>query len=493
MKPSVAKTVLLIAAVLGILQGLVTFVGGIVSAEDGHKDLKDDKLDYHIPVGKYWCGMFRIMSTSGCDYSKADRGWFKSQYSAIKDGFNYQGTNPDKSNIKKLIGYEAVMAYAFICGLGWILAGVLALVAALKQKKGLALVAGLLFLALYLLFVALFAAVWASVKKVDDDCKSVYDKCPEVKKRITASSREFLGYSICSFILILTSIACCILYAMKAEEESLVAVEKSPIGAVQKEIGQVPIEVKKDQIPVPVQTPAVEEIKKPVQPEKKSEEALSQKFAAQFVKVNKYLVNEQKLLTSSNKKFGVLDKDNSGKVALAELKEFIAAIMAKKNLPPPPEKKVQALLNKYDKDKSGTLEKPEFKNMLYDIFMSSREVLIRKYAESRSAFMKGAKPVPKNVEGAEKMGKLLQDPVAFYKELDAVAHEVDKDKTATLDIDEVTLLIDKFSQKYGLPEMTMEEISKIMSEMGREIKSYSSQDLRMVALAILSIAKNLAM
>ena len=221
MNQSTTKTILLTAAVLGIMQGLMALVGGIVAANDASKDDIPSTQAYLIPVGEYWCGMIRRSPpNTNCDYKSLDRGWFKrvndasmemSGGSSSSSGHVHTAGSDSKGNadnpFESLVGYKAVLAYAILCGLGWITAGTLALFAGHTKSNRLALTASIIFAVLYVVFIGLFGAVWRSVRKVEQDCEPFLDKaCPDFKRRMTSSSREFLAYSICSFVFIAVSI-----------------------------------------------------------------------------------------------------------------------------------------------------------------------------------------------------------------------------------------------------------------------------------------------
>eukprot|EP00826_Nyctotherus_ovalis_P049785 TRINITY_DN603_c0_g2_i10.p2 TRINITY_DN603_c0_g2~~TRINITY_DN603_c0_g2_i10.p2 ORF type:complete len:141 (-),score=30.82 TRINITY_DN603_c0_g2_i10:126-548(-) len=126
-----------------------------------------------------------------------DRGWF----ARVRE---YCNDYECPQIVKDLNGYGTVMAFAFVCGVGWIIAAILAFCAASNWSKTLAIISGIIFLGLYIVFLGLFATTWHSVKKVDDDCWAY--ACDDFKKKAKRSSREFLAYSICGFILILLCI-----------------------------------------------------------------------------------------------------------------------------------------------------------------------------------------------------------------------------------------------------------------------------------------------
>lgn len=90
--------------------------------------------------------------------------------------------------------------YAFVCGLGWITAGVLACLGSMRTSKCITLTSMIIFATGFLAFVVLFAIVWNQVQSVRSDCLS--EQCSKLRGKANKSSNEFLGYSICGFILI---------------------------------------------------------------------------------------------------------------------------------------------------------------------------------------------------------------------------------------------------------------------------------------------------
>jgi len=126
-----------------------------------------------------------------------DRGWFSRVQEACKNDGCPQP-------IKDLNGYGTVMVFAFVCGIGWIIAGIIAYCAASSWSKLLALISSISFIVLFIIFIGLFGATWHSVKKVDDDC--IAYACDKFRQKAKRSSHEVLAYSICAFILILLCI-----------------------------------------------------------------------------------------------------------------------------------------------------------------------------------------------------------------------------------------------------------------------------------------------
>ena len=490
MKAKITKILLLVAGIAGILQGVMTLVGGVVAAED----TCPDDIPMSFANSKYACGFMRVKASGSCSFDRADRGWFKRVYKAIQDDVNTAGKAVDMDAVKKLAAYGAVLSYGIILGIGWIAAGALALVVYLKGGNKLALVAGIIFAVLYALFIALFGAIWDSQLKIEDDCKPIFDNnCSDLKGLLLRSSREFLGYSICAFILILYCIIACFLFALASEAPTEDASKGEVRGTEQSNIALAPGKSSSTgagpqgagpgtQIPVGI--PDVIAVT-PNQP-------AAQHTTDQFAQVNKYLADDARLNKKVDKKFAAIDKDNSGSVVASELEAFVTGLMAKKNLGAPKPEAIAAIVRKYDKDKTNKLEKGEFRAFLHDVYMMCRENLVRKYAKQKAEQLKGTKPPVTDISGAQQLEELLKSTSKFYDELTVVAKEVDKDKSNTLSLAEVTDLCSRFCTKYKVPTMTGEEIIVVMKDMDRPVGEYNIKDLRLAALAILSIAKNIA-
>ncbi len=530
MRAQTMKTILLVAGILGVVQGMMALIGGLTAAHDYSKDDIPDSPSTHIVTQKYWCGMIRYIVAKGatkCEFDSLDRGWFYRTYKAKKDKtFTYPITatssiSVSEDKLKELTGYEAVVSYAIICGIGWMAAGALAIFASMKQKKFLAMIAGIVLAVLYALFIGLFGAVWDSVRKVNDDCQAVYDACPALNDHAKLSGREFLAYSICSFVLIMAAMVGCFLYAFLAVEGDTAGKVANNGNEATSVMSELPNKQREPDVtaraltkPNPMPTEPTKPLESQPAPKKAAviapplpapaaapvaaapaQQTLAKKnpFAEQFVKVNKYLVEADKLTQTAQKKFAEMDSDHSGKVSIGELKAFVAQIMSQKKLPAPTDEKVKALMVKYDKDKSGSLDGNEFKSMLFDIFMGSREVLIRKYAESKADELRAEFPPTKDTAGAQKLTAVLKDTAAFYKELEEIAKVVDKDKSKTLNHSEVTELVSRFCTKYSVPVMKSDRILAIMADMERPIKDYGVHDFRMIALAILTISARIAL
>lgn len=550
MASSIGKTLLIVAAILGILQGLLTFVGGIVAAHDSKKNDNWDPFRVR-PSGKYYCGFIQFSPSNNDDFK--DRGWFYRIHRIKKDGIPFGilfpgAPPPDMDAIDKLAGYDAVLSYAIICGICWIVAGVLALLAYMRNNKMLALIAGIVFAVFYLLHVALFGAIWDSVRKVNNDC-SYYDVVSkDVKKRATRSATEFLAYAICAFILIFFCIIACLLFVItfKGSDEVVYSSPdagkdaekggdkgKGKEGEKAKEEGKskdAEKDVKKGAIaPTPemkeksgagVSDSKKEEDKKAQDAKKLEEEKKSQEeakkaeaskkdssapkeegtkgkteaqiIAAQFDKVNDALDDPKKIKEEAEKKFDALDTDKGGRISHDELKKCVTEITEKKGMKPPSDDKIAALLKHYDKDNSGFLSRNEFVPMFTDIFRNSREALVAKYIKVKYKEYLGKKPEG-DKSGATELENLMKNTHLFYAELTKCAQQADKDKTDTLNLDEVTELCKVFCEKYKCPTWEKKEVEAVMKELDRPTNSFHSEDLRLIALTLLGISKNLVL
>ena len=487
---------LLIACALGVIQGLMTLIGGCIAAYDSNKSLNNNN-DADIKLGntltprddKYGCGDIRAFNllennelwnkNDRCKRPKMDRGWFRRVRKHCKDN---RGTSPSYSDICKLKGFNLVLAYAITCGIGWLISGGIAGAGAVLDIKLAGFAAAGAFAVFYIIFIVLFSIVWHSVRKVNKEC---LDKaCRGVRRGGKRSANEFLAYSICSFVLILGAIACCVLGALSPEEDSSGA--KQPgAGEVKQEDHQVAGEERKGEY----EQAASQEPKTEERPELS---AAAQEYIKKFTELNKYIADKNKMERYTNKKFDQTDTDKSGTIDFSEFKGFVNKIMGNKGLPPPSDRKVTGLLNKYDTDKSGLLEKKEFHDMLLEIFIDSREILISKYAVKKAESWKPAKvPTYKDVSKVDELDKLLNNTEKFYKTFEEEAKIADENQNNKLDIDEVTGLIKNFCTKYKTPVLNRRDIIEIMNDMGRAIKEYDPTDLRMVAYATMIISRNL--
>lgn len=128
-----------------------------------------------------------------CEINAIDNGWFYRYHINCLDS----GCTGDEASKDVLI---PLLIYSFICGLGWIIAGVLACLGSMRTSKCITLTSMIIFSTAFLAFVISFAIVWNQVLSLRSDCLN--DQCGQFKDKANGSSNDFLGYSICAFILI---------------------------------------------------------------------------------------------------------------------------------------------------------------------------------------------------------------------------------------------------------------------------------------------------
>lgn len=502
---------LMVACALGVIQGLMTIIGGCIAAHDRNKNANGigTELSSLSPAAnedlKYGCGDMRATGINSdiwkkdddCTekYDKMDRGWFRRVHNHCK-------TSKDTSNFRDMCdlkGYKLVLAYALACGIGWIIAAVVAVLASVMGNQMIAFAAAGVFAVFYIIFIVLFGLVWHSVRKFNKECLN--KTCKQIKKRGKKSSFEFLAYSICSFVLILGAIICCVLGALGLNDdpsdggEPQAAAKEEPVGSATgnagtvNQMGEGPSSTNR---PAKADEYEYEKQKEPKTEEKPKVSTAGQEYINKFHQLNKYIADKNKMAKYADKKFDQTDVDKSGTLVLSEFKAFVTKIMTSKGLPAPSDRKVASLMKRYDTDKSNTLEKGEFHNMLLEIFIESREILIAKYAVKKADSWKPAKvPAHKDTSKLSELDELLKNTENFYNTFEELARRADKNKNAMLDVDEVTELLRMFCNKYKTPVLSKSEIVEVMNDMGRDIREYDPNDLRMVAYAVMSISRNL--
>lgn len=503
--------VLMIACALGIIQGIMTLVGGCIAAFDRNKDLSSEGSKLYnlqsndIKDRKYGCGDMKLsnapsnlwVSDESCEhkYDKMDRGWFRRVHNYCYNIDSANRSYPDACDLK---GFGVVLAYAITCGIGWMVSGVIALLASMMNNKLFAFAAAGAFGVFYIIFIVLFALVWNSVRKMNKECLN--KACNAVKKRGKKSSFEFLAYSICSFVLIFGAIICCVLGALSMGDDTSDTAGGQSYPTSYPNTGK---EENKDAHPVDNPESEAQPIaSSPAKGDKVSHEprteerpvvsAAGQEYLKKFNELNKYIADKDRMAKYADKKFDETDVDHSGTIVHSEFKAFVSKIMGKKGLPTPSDRKVAALMKKYDTDKSDTLEKNEFHDMLLEIFIESREILISKYAARKADSWKPGKvPTTRDTSKLQELDDLLKDTEKFYKVFEEHARRADTNKNAMLDIDEVTALVKEFCTRYHSPVLSRSDIIEVMTDMGRDIREYDATDLRMVAYAVMSISSNL--
>jgi len=72
----------------------------------------------------------------------------------------------------------------------------------MKMERMWVLISASIYLVSYIIFVGIFGAVMFQINARN---REFDDWCPELKKKVRRSGDEFMGYSICGFVLIGTS------------------------------------------------------------------------------------------------------------------------------------------------------------------------------------------------------------------------------------------------------------------------------------------------
>lgn len=460
---------------------------------------------------KYMCGLVRFTTTSAtsaagasatnicANFDKGDRGWFR----RVHDFCNEIDCKDHAKSMNDLLGYGGVMTFAIVCGIGWMLSGVVALVAFMKPDKVVALVAAVLFTAVYAVFIGIFATVWVHVRRVRKECPFYTDDCKDYKKKTRKSSIEFLAYSICAFVLIFAAILCCLLAVFSIDfdgkEEPVEAPENDKEAVYPHSSGRA------DEKPE-TQTNKLEEevaLNRPnlsptvtrqpeVVPMEESKRCSGEEFKPKFAQLHKYIGDPLRMQEYANQKFDEVDSDHSGTISAGELRVFVADIMRKKGFPEPTDQKIDELMKYFDKDNSSTLEKNEFEKMLREIFVESREILARKYAAKKADSWKPAK-VPRNPDRSQlqALDKELNHPVDFYKTLDEIASSKRINRNSTISLSEVKELVDGASGRFRVPALSKTELQEVLEDIERPIRDFDRADQNLTVYTALNIARNL--
>ena len=152
------KKLLMISAIIGVLQGFLTLVGNIIACFDG-----DGKLEN----------------------LESARGWFN--YSHKDCGESEEGCAVGDDS------FQLVMSIAVVCGLIWIVAGVLSYMASNRMTQSFSQYPFILYTIGYIIFVGLFGPVMLNINYYNH-----LDDFPDKGK----SQIEFTAYSGCAFVFI---------------------------------------------------------------------------------------------------------------------------------------------------------------------------------------------------------------------------------------------------------------------------------------------------
>ena len=515
MANSITKILFVSASIVGMLQGLMSLIGGIVAICDKSFTLEITTAHYSSEMvndrlTKYDCGWIAFENdpaprrpTSDIkdfDPGEMDRGWFMRAYGACRDY--------DCGFLEELYGLKYVLSYALACGIGWILGSILVYIALCTNSRILAYFGIGAFSAFYIVAIVLFVSVWNSVKKVEDDCIGFHsDKFKNQAKR---SAREYLGYNICSFILILGSIiiTCLGIVLIKPER-----ISGAPALAQENQTRQDTsrrLETHDDN-PNKEQTSNIQYTEndnaiKVIQPTNERNIVMNdgtnnlpteisyegKEFIGQFTKLNKYLSDKQKMKNYSDKQFDKTDKDKSGTINLTEFKQFVIETMVRKKLPPPSDKKIETLLKKYDKDENKSLNKDEFALMFTEIFIESRETLLMEYAVKKANSWKTKKNIIKNdTAKITEVDILLKDEEKFSAEVSEVSKNLGNDLDENLNIKKMNELAEALCKKYEIFALNNDDLKQIMIDIGKYADSLDKNDIRFIALAAMAISKYL--
>jgi hypothetical protein len=477
--------------------------------------MPDGTGDIRIKIGyddKYMCGLIRFTSKFGSsastpidyckDFENGDRGWFR----RVHDFCNEVDCKNHPREIDKLVGYGGVMSFAIVCGIGWILSGLIALAGSLKPDKLIAIIAGALFTVLYAVFIGVFTAVWVSVRRVRKEC-SYTSVCDAYMKRTRKSSNEFLAYSICAFVLIIGAIICCFfsstLITGNEEEYKAVTVKKT-INQSHEENVEVQKsgermndnqDIEKSKVDnMSHQQPNADSEIAPIcgMPIEESKRYNGEEFKGKFELLHEYINDPVNMQKYADSKFDEVDTDKSGTITISELKDFVTRIMNSKGLPPPTDQQVDALMKYFDLDKSNTLEKYEFEKMLHEVFIESREILVRSYAEKKANSWKPMKvPADKDTSELSNLDNLLKEPKDFYKTVDDVANEKGYNRESVMNINEITELARGTSNKFGVPILSKSDIEEVMDDIKRPISEFNKVDQNLATFLALTISRKL--
>lgn len=543
------KTLLSIAFTLGILQGLLILIGGIIAARDANSDLsgqssadsRNYKLGGRITDEKYYCGDIRVrtapsniaLSDEECspDYEEMDRGWFQRVHDICSDSDSRLEYND--TDMCRLKGYECVLGLSISCGSGWIVASVFALLAAILLNHVLGLIAASVFAVFYVIFLVFFVIIWQDVISFNDHC---LDKaCKGISSYGKKSSYEMLAYCICAAVLICAAIVSSVLGVLGLKDTPVASApsarvtEGNPSDArlgmedsrfieapmthreiKQKEGDETKLkspesknqgpgrrkqkpEQKKQGPGSKEQTPEGPEPKKqPEESKKKDISTVAEEYFDKFVALNEYIADKEKMQECADKAFEKFDKDKSGKLSVSEFNSFMVEMMVKQKLPAPSESKVEEMLRRYDIDRSRTLEKHELKQLILETLLESRDLLIAEYARKKANSWRPEKvPEEKDVSKLGELDALLQDNIEFFIVLEKIMKELNKSDKQAFNLEEVWEVLGAFCRRYRMPCLRELEITEIMVDMDRDITEYDIYDLRMACYATLIISRGL--
>lgn len=485
---SSGKSFLTFACILAFIQGLIFLIGGTLSTRDSNKSLNGSSspdntfhfLSASIADAKYSCGDLRLRRIPGnigaagekcdADYGEMDRGWFRRVHEYCKEG---------SGKVCELNGYKYVLALSVTCGVGCVLSALVGLLAVILVSKTLGQIAGGMLVVFYLIFVVLFTLIWDSVQDFSDSC--LEKACEKVKSRGRRSSVEVLAYSVCAFVLVFGAIFCAFLGSLGLDEETYVPNTRYSSAKV--------VGISDDANMEKANEAATEYNREEGKSNVHSGPA-NKELVKKFKKLNKYITGKKKMRKCADKKFDKATEDGAKALSSKDFRELVEKIVSKKKLPAPSDAKIDEVLRNYKKSNESVIEKDEFEQMLFEIFLESREILIMKYAEEKASSWKQRKK-PKDTSRLPDLDKLLGNSSNFYKILKEVVEKTGKSEETMFSIDEVTKVLSIFCDEYYILAPGADDIIEVMADMERFITEYDLNDLRMAAYAVLSISRNM--
>jgi len=482
-----------IASLAGAIQGLLSFLGGCVATYDKNINLDSDSISLweHIIDTKYNCGFIKLRRAPtninkedeecDTDFGMMDRGW----YSRVHNYCLQCSGDECDVDACDLNGFRVVLAYAIVCGAGWAVVAIAAFISFILDHRKTGIVVSIAYIITYIIFIGLFTAAWSSAKKVDKECLN--KACKEIKSQGKRSSREILAYSICSFITILAAIICSSIAVIGLGKPSTRENEEGPNNEESVVVKQ---NFEKGKPYYVSDSLAFHEEKDNGKDYKMS--AIGQEFNCKFNQLNNYIVDKSKLQKYAKKKFIQADIKNNGVLALDDVKDCIIKLIHNKGLPIPSDENLKALMRRYDTGGSNKLERSEFEQLLLDVFMESKDLLVEKYAiKKANSWMFNKTKVPIGTPKLRELNELLNNTEEFDDALGNVIVKEGKNASSILSIDEVTEIAKIFCNRYAVPVLTRQEITEIMREMGKGTSEYDANDLSMAIYAVLSVSKNL--
>lgn len=163
-----------------------------------------------------------------CEIEAIDRGWFNRYHIYCLDN----GCDGNEAGMDVFI---ELVSCSFICGLIWIAAGVLACLGSMHTSHRITMASMIIFVLAFIAFVILFGLVWDKASEIRSDCLA--EECGLFKSKARKSSNEFLGYSICAFVLIPVAIGLTVAsyFSVRVHEQFVFKKEKTATNAARKD------------------------------------------------------------------------------------------------------------------------------------------------------------------------------------------------------------------------------------------------------------------